>query len=523
MLCAISRRMPYSSSRADQELERIAVTPVSALSDAGEKLYAIPRDTPSASLPALLRPVWQSLVNLEPLSAEIFLHQDIKHYFGLGASLMKQLVAAYHGYKKEHDRAIKEEADHSKQTALLHREVSRVEVIEAIDRVGLAEPDTIDLVIAAYAAACLRASPPIWLLLVGAPSSFKTELIRLIDLPSIYSLDTLTENAFVSGFVHQDGSEPEDLLPMLDGKCFVIKDLTTMFSLREDTIKKILGDLTSIFDGRYEKFTATRGAVRYESRFSMLACVTPAILAKHSRYMHQLGGRFLSIGIPPLTDATRQKGYLIAWDERDRENLISSARQLMSTYCHQATERAKQKFFEVKVTDPNVRHWLNTAAQFMACARGTTMTKLTSFEKERGDGAKKETIEYIEVSDPQIEQPWRLLQQLKTLARILAAIRDESEVTFDALEPLKSIIISSMPTDRSEAITELLKEDRLLARELAERIDKSRKTAQRFLKELFALGLVTAEETNDPKSGYTSSGYSLKPEYKQLLNSFNQN
>ena len=309
---------------------------------------------------------------------------------------------------------------------------------------------------------------------------------------------------------------------MLDGKCFVVKDLTTMFSLREDTIKKILGDFTSIFDGKYEKFTATRGAVRYASRFSVVACVTPAILAKHSRYMHQLGGRFLSIGIPPLNDATRQKGYRIAWDEQDREELIGNARQLMSTYCHQSTDKAMQLFKGVKITDSNVRHWLNTAAQFMACARGTTMTKLVSFEKERDDGTGKETVEYTEVNDPQIEQPWRLLQQLKTIVRVLAAIRGESEVTLETLKPLKSIVISSMPMDRSEAVTELVKEDRLLARELAERIDKSRKTAGRLLKELLALGLVTAEETNDPKSGYTASGYSLKPEYKQLLSSFDQ-
>ena len=44
-------------------------------------------------------------------------------------------------------------------------------------------------------------------MLVGVPSSFKTELVRLIDLPEIYGLDTLSENAFASGYVMPDGSD----------------------------------------------------------------------------------------------------------------------------------------------------------------------------------------------------------------------------------------------------------------------------------------------------------------------------
>jgi hypothetical protein len=53
--------------------------------------------------------------------------------------------------------------------------------------------------------------------------------------------------------VPPDGSEPQDLLPLLDNKCFIVKDLNTLFSMNEESVKKILGDLTSIFDGQFEK------------------------------------------------------------------------------------------------------------------------------------------------------------------------------------------------------------------------------------------------------------------------------
>ena len=50
----------------------------------------------------------------------------------------------------------------------------------------------------------------------------------------------------------------KDLLPQLDGKCLIIKDLTTFFPMRDDKVTKILGDLQSIYDGEY-KATGTLG------------------------------------------------------------------------------------------------------------------------------------------------------------------------------------------------------------------------------------------------------------------------
>ena len=146
-----------------------------------------------------------------------------------------------------------------------------------------------------------------------------------------------------------DGSDPDDLLPLLDGKCFVIKDLTTIFSLKEDTIKKILGDMTSIFDGKFQKFTATRGEISYSSQFSMLSCITPAILSKHHRYMHQLGGRFFFVRMPELTEEMRNRGHEIAWDTTDRKKRILTARQIVSTYCHQISEKALSTYPRIRL------------------------------------------------------------------------------------------------------------------------------------------------------------------------------
>src|SRR5262249_19669257 len=155
----------------------------------------------------------------------------------------------------------------------------------------------------------------IWLLGVGAPSSDKTEsVLGLRQMPETYFLDSLTENSFVSGFINPDGTAASDLLAELKGKCFLIKDLTTLFSLKEDVLKRVLGDLQSIYDGFFARFTGTRGKVEYETQLTIVGCVTPLALARHHRYISEMGSRFLFYRLIPLNKQEREEGFQIIWE-----------------------------------------------------------------------------------------------------------------------------------------------------------------------------------------------------------------
>jgi len=153
---------------------------------------------------------------------------------------------------------------------------------------------------------------PIWLMGVGAPSSDKTETALGLSLsPEVYLLDTLTENSFISGYINPDGSAPLDLLAAVTGRCLLIKDYTTLFSLKDDIIKRVLGDLQSIYDGSFARFTGTRGRVSYEPVFTHIGCITPLALSSHHRYMAMIGGRFLFYRVLPLTDNEKAEGFKI--------------------------------------------------------------------------------------------------------------------------------------------------------------------------------------------------------------------
>jgi len=235
-------------------------------------------------------------------------------------------------------------------------------------------------------------------------------------------------------------------------------------------------------------------------------------LGKHHNYMSQLGGRFFFLRVPELNTEMLRKGHKIAWDPTDRSERIKEARQLMSTYCHQAAIRAEKNFGEIKTESEEVQQWINTAADFISRGRGTTQTTNAKFTNDEG-----KEIDYYEVKDPQIEQPWRVLIQLRSLARVLAAIKGELDIGQDELQTLKPIVLSSMPLERALVVSVLTEENHLTAKELATRLDKSNKTARRHLKELEVLGIVESDKFKDPNTEYDCQHYSLKPNYKELL------
>lgn len=327
---------------------------------------------------------------------------------------------------------------------------------------------------------------PVWLLVAGVPSSGKTESVLLLkDAHNVQYLDAMTENSFVSGYVDsRTGNRPKDLLPDLDGKCLVIKDLTTMFSMREDKVKKILGDLQSIYDGDYSKATGTRGVTSYKSTFALIACVTPVALQKHHNYMSMIGGRFLVFRLLPLTDEERDAGFERAWDESARTQNLPRLRQLLLEHVKDilATPRPFEKESAAQ------QDQLNRLALLLARGRGVVVKEKRSTLDEDTGGDK---FRY-EIIGVQVEEPYRALSQLKTLGRALARIHGRSCLTNHEIELLRRVVLSSVMPGRGEVLACFRGSPAgLTPSALAICLDCCDTWARAYLKELTALDLVS--------------------------------
>ncbi len=479
-----------------------------------EMLHQIPPETPLIKLKDEIGPILQSLIRIDKMTAEIFLLENVKEYFDINKGDARKFVNYLNWLRVE----VKREAQEAKRQAeriplIVDRDIDYQEVIEAISEIGIIKKELLDIIIAVVVSAKLRLNPPLWIFLIGVPSSFKTELVGLFSaMAEVYTLDTLTENAFASGYLPPDGSDPHDLLPELDNKAFIIKDLNTLFSMNEEMVKKILGDLTGIFDGSYEKFTATRGMIKYTSSFSMIGCVTPSMLIEHYNYATKLGPRFLFLRIPQITKEELNYWLEKSWKDKNRRENIIKARRIVSSYCTQLIEKignldqiSVEKEFQQKIND---------LAYFTAQARGIALTSTSKFKPE----GKNEEISYHEVTDHQTEDPWRVLGQLKPLLKIISLIHKKTVVNDEEIKTIRPLILSTMPVDRAEVLSHLTQSCGLSAKDLSLKINKSYRTVTRTLKALEVLKIV--DYYKDPRQLTSSKAprlFFIKEEFANVL------
>lgn len=340
---------------------------------------------------------------------------------------------------------------------------------------------------------------PVWLLIAGAPSSGKTEAVLLLkEAQTVKYLDAMTENSFVSGYVDPKGGTgpKQQLLPELDGKCLVIKDLTTVFSMREDRVKKILGDFQSIYDGEYAKATGTLGLQSYRSTFAMMACITPLALRKHHNYMSMVGGRFLVIRLLPLSDEEREAGFDRAWDETARRQDLPKLRTLLLEH----VSKLLTEPVSLESESGEQRERLNRLALLLARGRGVILTERV---QDLNEDTGQERHSY-EIADVQIEEPYRALEQLRTLGRALARIHGRTKMTDHEIELLRRVVLSSVTPVRGEALAVFGKyPSGLTSKVLAGELSRSDTGAYRLLRELTALKLLVEDRV--------STGWVYKP------------
>lgn len=380
---------------------------------------------------------------------------------------------------------------------------------EVEDKVKILLPNSqtvLRLVLAVAVSSQYKNPLMIWLLLVGVPSSGKTDLVRLIrDAEATYYLDNLTQNAFISGERPSKSNKVHDLLPLLDKRCLVIKDWTSIFSLDEKMTKKLLGDLVGIYDKEFTKFSSRRGNVSYKSAFSQLGCITPATLNKHTNYMNMVGPRFLAYTMPPSSVADADTSYELIFSEKNRSEIEKEARKYTSSYLNQLS---KEKFI-IKPLNKGTQDYLRVAAELMSNSRGIVILQSASFKNEAGDDVK-----YYEILDVQVEEPWRAIQQLISLAQYLTFVVGKDTVGVEELTTIKEVVISSMPADRSQALRSIKNHGGILtAKELADISEKSARTSRRLLDELFALKVLDKNKGSGP----VASDYRISARFRDFL------
>ncbi|MHC4122326.1 MAG: hypothetical protein ACYSSI_02030 [Planctomycetota bacterium] len=355
----------------------------------------------------------------------------------------------------------------------------------------------IEVLFAAIYATTYLDSKPIWLHIVGPPSSGKTVILQALDShPLIYMLSTLTEKALISGMIQPDEGKDPSLLPKLNGKILVIKDFTPLLKERRDVLAAITGQFRDSYDGKARKSFGTGKDKEYTSRFGIVTAVTPEI-DKHLTALSALGERFLIIRLPDISASERTKMAMKA-------SGIASVTQMEKNI-----QKAAHRLLNFKPTPPELPDkrlkQIEEVAAFVAKARTHVDRSRTSRE-----------ILYPPVSEIHI----RLHKQLCDLAKGLGMVREKKIVGKDEVGIIQKVALDGIPGNRINVLRLLSKSypEGVTNTQVGEAVKISRTSAYYWLDDLYQLGIVRKiDETSSKNYSWRRYKWILNKKYAKLL------
>jgi len=340
---------------------------------------------------------------------------------------------------------------------------------------------------------------PIGINIIGAPSSQKTTILSffygLNDL--IFKSDNITPKSFVS---HSNVTDIElekiDLLPKIKDMAFIIPELAPIFGKRKEDLIENMSIITRIFDGEgFESDSGTKGHRGYsgEYLFTWLGASTP-LEDRVWKTMGKLGARWFFIYLSEKHEGEEELKSIITSDNIYGKKIIE---------CREATHRYLKTIFKDGLKR-NIK-WDNTkipdeiAECIVKCAQILKLLRGSIQMWENQDGS----YEYRNIL---IEEPYRIISILTTIAKGHAISEGRNELIFDDFLIILLIVFSSMPEERRVLFELLLKniDNDITHKDIEIKLKCSQRTAYKTIKELTMLGIIQQ----------TSSNYSISDDVK---------
>lgn len=313
---------------------------------------------------------------------------------------------------------------------------------------------------------------PFWLFLVAPPGGSKTELLMsLSDSDKIMSISSLTPHTLISG-ANFGGGDPS-LLPKLNGKVLIVKDFTTIMNMNQTAREEIFGILRDAYDGKCEKPFGNGVFRRYESKFGLIAGVTPAIEGLNSM-SSVLGERFVKYRIKQIGKLTTGTEVIM----QALKNLTQESDMRLGLR-KIAAEVLSREIKKEEIPTPSVElcERIILLAQLVAALRGAV-------SRDRYTG----TVIY----KPFQEIGTRLAKQFCAFALGLSVYRQETEITEQTFQVTIKIARDTCPDRVEEIVRQLFifGEDYVSVPLLGERTHFPTQTLSTILQDLEMLHIV---------------------------------
>jgi len=311
---------------------------------------------------------------------------------------------------------------------------------------------------------------PVWLLLVCAPSTGKTEILSAATrLPWVISAAKVTEASLLSGTSKREranGATGGLLRQNGDFGVLLCKDFTSVLAQNKDRRTEAMAALREVYDGDWHRPVGTDGGrvLSWHGKCGLIGGVTPA-LDQYGQVTSALGDRFVLLRLP---DADVDAFGIAALRHGDQEQRM---RHELSEALSGLVDHADVQRVNRTLTQDEQKRLIRLAA-YTARARTAVVR----------DGYSQEVL-YL----PQVEGPGRLVKAYARLLGGLEAIGCESST---AWATLTRIAIDCAPALRTRVIRELVaRPTTARTSDIAAAVETATKTAARYLEDLSLLRL----------------------------------
>jgi hypothetical protein len=343
------------------------------------------------------------------------------------------------------------------------------------------EDDGTVLVTLASVAANRMQGDPLWLMIVGASSGGKTEILNATShLGNVHLAAVVTEAALLSGTSKKEaakGAKGGLLREIGPFGVLLLKDFTSTLSMKHEARAALLAALREIYDGSWTRHVGTDGGrtLHWQGKLGLIACCT-TIIDTHHAVMAAMGERFLLYRLPEIDPKKQAKQALRnAGREREmRQELAAAVGGL---------------FAEIKLPEHQPELSDDETDRLVALA---SLAAYSRSHVER-DGRTRE-IELI----PDHEAPARLSQALRRLYGGLLVIGVPQA---DAWPLVVKVGLDCMPKLRRSIFEYLVETEEWTATTtIAEAVGYPTQTARRSLEDLAVHGLVLRKSGGKGKS-----------------------
>jgi len=341
-------------------------------------------------------------------------------------------------------------------------------------------PDPAHIVVALAAAATRDDSgEPCWLLLVAAPSSGKTECVRMLDDAADEHLDEVTA-AGMLGWSKGKAAKPTGVLARVGDRALVtFGDLSTLLATSDRGGRdQVFALLRRAYDGSATRDVSPPGRtegehpkLQWAGRLTVVAAVT-GVIDRYTAHADQLGPRWVYVRLPERDTAGKRAASRKARRRGIGEHRAAASRAAAELVA--ATACSLPDEVPAEVVDS-----IEDAALVTCWGRAAV---------PRSGYGRREILDV-----PTIEEPMRVVQQITAIARGLLGLG----LNDNAVAALaRRVALDSMPAARRAVLAALATGEVLTTAGVARAAGVDRKVARFALEELAAVGVVCSDRSD---------------------------